>query len=65
MHKKKGFLMLYIFLFTIFLIFEQCSEKVNLLSSVTPKSLKLVTTFTLISTILSFTIMRKEVWEKN
>jgi hypothetical protein len=34
-----------------------CSVKVNLLSNVTPKSLKLVTTFTLISTVSLFTIL--------
>ena len=41
--------------YTIFLRFEQCSVKFNLLSKVTPKSLKLFTTLTLISSILSLT----------
>ena len=56
-HKKKSLLILYIFLFTIFFKLEQCSTKVNLLSIVTPKSLKLVTTVTLISSCLLFTIL--------
>ena len=46
--RKKSLLILYNFLFTFFFIFEQCSVKVNLLSKVMPKSLKLVTTPTII-----------------
>ena len=53
--RKNSLFILYNFLFIIFLRFEQCSTKFNLLSIVTPKSLKLFTTLTLISSFLSLT----------
>ena len=44
------------FLFITFLRLEQCSEKLSLLSKVTPSSLKEFTTLTLTSTVLLFII---------